>query len=81
MEREAEATGDGRPVRPELPLLTGVLSWAALLLHRGSWVGGLINIVLLRVEAVFWVGFALPIPWLVGIARAALVMSSWNSLD
>jgi hypothetical protein len=32
--------------------------------------GAVLNLGLLPVEAVFWIGFALPVPWLFGIARA-----------
>ena len=31
--------------------------------------GAVLNLGLLPVEAIFWVGFALPVPWLFGIAR------------
>ena len=41
--------------------------------------GAVVNLALLPVEAVFWVGFALPFPWLIGIARAAVIASSWQS--
>jgi hypothetical protein len=33
-----------------------------------------VNLALPPVEAVLWMGFALPVPWLIGIARAALVV-------
>ena len=32
---------------------------------------------LLPIEAIFWLGFAVPIPWLFGIARAVLLAASW----
>jgi hypothetical protein len=35
---------------------------------------------LLPVEAVFWYGFALPFPWLIGVLRAVLVALAWKSL-
>lgn len=40
---------------------------------EGSKTGAVLNLILLPVEAVFWLGFALPIPRLIGIARAALL--------
>ena len=43
--------------------------------------GAVLNLGLLPVEAVFWVGFALPVPWLFGIARVALVSLSWPELS
>jgi len=34
-----------------------------------------------RIAAVLtWLGFALPIPWLFGIARAVLLAVAWKSL-
>ena len=43
--------------------------------------GAVLNLGLLPVEAVFWVGFALPVPWLFGIARVALVSLVWPELS
>ena len=42
--------------------------------------GAVLNLVLLPVEAIFWIGFALPVPWLFGIARIVLVSLAWPSL-
>jgi hypothetical protein len=53
---------------------------AAWLVWKGSRVGGVLALVLLPVEAVFWIGFALPIPWVLGAARAVLVVLAWRSL-
>ena len=43
--------------------------------------GAVLNLGLLPVEAVFWIGFALPVPWLFGIARVALVSLAWPELS
>lgn len=43
---------------------------AAWSVWRGSRRGRVAAAVLMPVEAVFWVGFALPIPWVLGAARA-----------
>ena len=60
-------------------VLAAVLSgW---LLWKMRKAGAVLNLVLLPVEAVFWVGFALPIPWLFGIARVALVALAWPELS
>ena len=60
-------------------VLAAVLSgW---LLWKGRKAGAVLNLGLLPVEAVFWVGFALPIPWLFGIARVALVSLAWQELS
>lgn len=41
----------------------------------------MLSLVLLPVEAVFWLGFALPIPWVIGAARAALLAFAWKALN
>lgn len=56
-----------------------VVSYAAWLVWRGSRTGVVVALVLLPVEAVFWIGFALPFPWPIGIARAALLISAATS--
>ncbi len=61
-------------------LVTLAASYAAWLLWKGSRIGVILGLLLLPVEAVFWIGFALPIPWLFGIARAALMVAAWISL-
>lgn len=61
-------------------VLTMIVSWAAWLVWNGSKVGAVITLVLLPVEAAFWFGFALPIPWLIGIARVVFLALAWNSL-
>ena len=62
----------------------GVVLVAGLGSGRPLWrmrrAGAVLNLALLPVEAVFWVGFALPIPWVFGIARAALVVAAWPEL-
>jgi hypothetical protein len=58
-----------------------VAALAAWLLWGGSKAGAVIAVALLPVEAVFWVGFALPIPWLLGVARVVLIALAWRSLS
>jgi hypothetical protein len=53
---------------------------AAWLVWKGSRIGGILALLLLPVEAVFWIGFALPIPWVLGALRAALLVLAWRSL-
>ena len=60
---------------------TAVTSWSGWLLWRGRKSGAVLNLALIPVEAVFWLGFALPLPWLAAVARTALVAASWSSLD
>ena len=61
-------------------LVLAVASSGRLLWARRK-AGAVLNLGLLPVEAVFWVGFALPVPWLFGIARVALVSLSWPGLN
>ena len=62
-------------------VVTLVAAWAAWLVLNGSKAGAVLGLVLLPVEAVFWLGFALPFPWPIGIARAALVALAWGTLE
>jgi hypothetical protein len=52
-----------------------VVAFAAWLMWNGSKLGAVFSLALLPIEAVFWIGFALPIPWLLGAARLALVLA------
>jgi hypothetical protein len=45
---------------------------------NGSEAGAVLGLVLFPVEAIFWLGFALPIAWVFGIARAALLVLAWK---
>ena len=62
-------------------LVTLVAAWAGWLVWNGSKAGAVLSLVLLPVEAIFWFGFALPIAWVFGIARAGLLVLAWKSLD
>ena len=62
-------------------IVTLVASLAAWLVWNGSTAGAVLSLVLFPIEAIFWLGFALPIPWIFGIARAALLALAWKSLD
>lgn len=53
-------------------------AWAAERVRRGASGGRVLAVALLPVEAVFWIGFALPIPWIVGAARVALLAACWR---
>lgn len=55
-------------------------SWASWLVWRGSRIGAILALALLPIEVVFWIGFALPFPWLTGAARAILIAAGWRSL-
>jgi hypothetical protein len=69
-------------------ILLAVL-WVAINLLQilaGYWLwksrrkGGILGISLLAVSAVFWWGFALPIPPVVGLLLAGLLAAGWKSL-
>ena len=61
-------------------LVTLAAAWAAWLAWTGSWAGAALGLALLPVEAVFWWGFALPFPWLIGVARGILFALALKSL-
>jgi len=61
-------------------LLTVAVAWAAWLVWNASTPGIVLTLVLLPIEAVFWVGFDLPIPKVIGIARAVLLAVGWVSI-
>ena len=60
--------------------LSALELFAAVLLWNGEGVGGWLAVALLPIEVLFWAGFALPIPPVVGVARLALLWSSWTEL-
>jgi hypothetical protein len=60
--------------------VTAAAAWAARHVWRGSRRGAIVSLALLPVEAVFWIGFALPIPWVLGAARVALLTAAWRRL-
>jgi hypothetical protein len=62
-------------------IVTLVAGWAAWLIWNGSKAGAILSLIVLPLEVVFWIGFALPIPWLIGIARVALLIPALNSFD
>jgi hypothetical protein len=60
--------------------LVALAAWAAGRVRHGSRRGAVVSAGLLPVEAVFWLGFALPIPWVLGAARVALLITAWRRL-
>jgi hypothetical protein len=57
------------------------VAWTAWLVWNGSKTGAILALALIPIEIVFWIGFALPIPWLLGAARVILVLLGWRSLS
>ena len=58
-----------------------VVAGAAWLLWRGSRIGASLSLITIPAEAVFWIGFALPFPWLIAAIRVALIATAWRSLS
>ena len=61
--------------------VTIVAVCSAWLLWQERRIGAVLNLAVLPVEAVFWIGFALPLPWVTGLARVVLVAAAWNTLS
>jgi hypothetical protein len=61
-------------------LLAFAQGWAGWLLWSGKRSGALLEVGLLPIEAVFWYGFALPIPPLLAIIRLVLTALAWRGL-
>ncbi len=57
--------------------VTALVAYSGWLMWRERRGGRAMNLALIPIEAVFWLGFALPIPWLLGAARTLLVVASW----
>ena len=60
--------------------LSAVEAFAGWLLWSGSSAGGLLTLLLLPLEVVFWMGFALPFPPIGAVARLGLLAIGWGSL-
>jgi hypothetical protein len=58
-------------------VVTALVAYSGWLMWRGRRGGRPLNLALMPVEAVFWLGFALLIPWLLAAARATLIVASW----
>jgi hypothetical protein len=60
--------------------VTLVVAGGAYRLWRGHRDGAVLVLVTLPVEAVFWYGYALPIPPLLAVLRVALIGAAWPRL-
>jgi hypothetical protein len=61
-------------------VVTLLVAWAAWLVWNESKLGGVLTLGLLPVEASFWIGFDLPIPKVIGVARVVFLTLGWTSL-
>ena len=60
--------------------LSALEAFAGWLLWQGERFGAAMTIALLPAEMVLWIGFALPIPSVVALMRAALLAAGWSAL-
>lgn len=64
-----------------LSLVLGIAQIVAgVLLWNGEQAGAVLQFAILPVEAMFWYGFALPIPPLLAVIRVVLVLFAWRQL-
>lgn len=74
-------------IQTTVPLLSAFLVTCTLecvagwLLWRGDTAGAILSLVLLAVAAVFWWGFALPIPPILGVVWTVLIIGNWHQLS
>lgn len=60
--------------------VTVVVAGGAYRLRGGHRNGAVLVLVTLPVEAVFWYGYALPIPPVLAVLRVALIVAAWSRL-
>ena len=58
-------------------VLEGVAGWS---LWGGHRFGAILGLALLPAGAIFWWGFALPIPPILAVVRTILILLSWRTL-
>ncbi|WP_328988855.1 hypothetical protein OG394_21770 [Kribbella sp. NBC_01245] len=74
-------------IKSTVPLLAGFLAVclveaaAGWLLWGNHRTGAILALAILPAGAIYWWGFALPIPPLVAVARTALLLAAWPKLD
>jgi len=74
-------------IQTTVPLLSAFLVICTLecvagwLLWRGDTAGAILSLVVLACAAVFWWGFALPIPPILAVVWTVLIMGNWERLS
>ena len=61
-------------------VLTLIASLSGWWLFKGQRHGAILNLSVMVAEMMFWFGFALPLAWLFGLARIALIAMTWRRL-
>ena len=61
--------------------LTAVVAVGGVLLWRGRRAGAVLAVAPIPLEVAFWIGYALPIPPVLAVARVALVVAAWRHLE
>jgi hypothetical protein len=61
--------------------VNAVVAAGGVLLWRGRRAGAVVSLAPMPLEVAFWVGYALPIPPVIAVARVALVAAAWRGLQ
>lgn len=78
---------EGIGISTTVPLLIGFLLVCTLevvaggFLWSGDKIGAILALVLVPLGAVYWWGFALPIPPIFALARTVLILANWQQLS
>lgn len=72
---------------PQLAATLWVFAAVSLLSAFGGWLlwsgqrsGAILSLAILPIEAVFWYGYALPIPVVLAVVRMGFVIAAWTAL-
>lgn len=60
--------------------VTGVVASGGWLMWRGRRSGAVLAVAMIPIEAVFWYGYALPIPPVLALLRVGLIAAAWPRL-
>ena len=60
--------------------VTAAVAWGGGLMWRGRRSGAVLAVAMIPIEAVFWYGYALPIPPALALLRVGLIAAAWPRL-
>ncbi len=60
--------------------VTAAVAWGGWLMWRGRRSGAVLAVAMIPIEAVFWYGYALPIPPALALLRVGLIAAAWPRL-